>query len=151
MQKKIEFLMTTGPDLPFHTKCNRVNNLRYDQDESGSSSNGAGRGRASFLCTKGCCLLVVSTTLPERKHYSTKSPMLGRGSVSLVMNKAESQESSASTIQVCKSTDPASSNPKKRRVFRYPTTQPKLNLHSMLHNGEPKQPSWVHSRLGGTV
>lgn len=87
--------MTTGPDLPFHTKCNRVNNLRYDQDDTGSSSNGAGRGGASFLCVQRGGYLLVSTTLPERKHYSTTSPMLGRGSVSLVMNKAESQESSS--------------------------------------------------------
>ena len=86
--------MTTGPDLPFHTKCNRVNNLRYEQDDTGSSSNGAGRGGASFLCAKGWLSFCVDN-IPERKHYSTTSPMLGRGSVSLVRNKAESQESSS--------------------------------------------------------
>ena len=54
----------------------------------------AGAGHLS-CAQRGGYLLVVSTTLPERKHYSTTSPMLGRGSVSLVMNKAESQESSS--------------------------------------------------------
>ena len=54
----------------------------------------AGAGHLS-CAQRGGYLLVVSTTLPERKHYSTTSPMLGRGSVSLVRNKAESQESSS--------------------------------------------------------
>lgn len=102
-----------GQLLTLCVRCERqefnvvsVNNLRYEQGNTGSSSKGAGRGsfldiaiengvekESTSVVQRGGYLL-VSTTLPERKHYSTTSPMLGRGSVSLVMTKAESQGSS---------------------------------------------------------